>query len=244
MACHIVMLGPPGAGKGTQAKRLAASRAIPHVSTGDMLREAVQSGTPLGQRVQAVLDSGRLVSDDIVADLVRERLARPDALAGVVLDGFPRTVAQAEMLDALLGDGDTGDTLVIVDLAVSAADLIRRLSRRRVCEACGTIVALENVALENAALENAALENAALENAGPAPTCARCGGALVQRSDDREEVVRERLAVYERSTAPLVGFYRERASYRPIDGAQAPDAVAAAVAGAIHGAASAIGQDR
>lgn len=221
MACHIVMLGPPGAGKGTQAKRLAAARGIPHVSTGDMLREAVQSGTPLGRRVQAVLDSGRLVSDEIVADLVRERLARADAGAGVVLDGFPRTVAQAQTLDTLLGDGDA---LVVVDLAVSAADLILRLSRRRVCGGCGMIVALAD--------------------AGAAPVCAQCGGALVQRSDDREEVVRERLAVYERSTAPLVDFYRERASYRPVDGAQAPDAVAAAVAGAIDEAGSVIGLDR
>jgi adenylate kinase len=221
MACHIVMLGPPGAGKGTQALRLAAVRGIPHVSTGDMLREAVQSGTSLGRRVQAVLDSGRLVSDEIVADLVRERLARADALPGVVLDGFPRTVAQAHTLDALLGPGDA---LVIVDLAVSDADLVRRLARRRVCEACGTIVALTE--------------------ADTPRVCARCGGALVQRTDDREEVVRERLAVYERSTAPLVDFYRERASYRPLDGAQAPDAVAGAVAGAIDEAVSVIGQNR
>lgn len=221
MACHIVMLGPPGAGKGTQAKQLAAMRGIPHVSTGDMLREAVQSGTPLGKRVQAVLDSGRLVNDEIVADLVRERLGRADAAAGVVLDGFPRTVAQAQTLDALV---DGGDALVVVDLAVSAADLIRRLSRRRVCQACGTIVALGG-------------------DDGP-PACVLCGGALVQRSDDREEVVRERLAVYERSTAPLVGYYRERPTYRPIDGAQAPEAVAGAVAGAIDEAVAAIGQDR
>ncbi|MCY4027816.1 MAG: adenylate kinase [Acidobacteria bacterium] len=223
MACHIVMLGPPGAGKGTQAKQLAAGRGIPHVSTGDMLREAVQSGTPLGRRVQAVLDSGRLVSDEIVADLVRERLARADAVAGVVLDGFPRTVAQAQTLDALVANGDA---LVVVDLAVSAADLIRRLSRRRVCQACGTIVALNDD-----------------EDDGP-PACVECGGALVQRSDDREEVVRERLAVYEWSTAPLVGYYRERPTYRPIDGAQARDAVAGAVAGAIDEAVAAIGQDR
>ena len=221
MACHIVMLGPPGAGKGTQAKRLAALRGIPHVSTGDMLREAVQSGTPLGRRVQAVLDSGALVSDEIVADLVRERLPRADARAGVVLDGFPRTVAQAQTLDTLLGNGDA---LVIVDLAVSAADLIRRLSRRRVCAACGTIVALAE--------------------AGAPEVCAQCGGALAQRSDDREEVVRERLAVYERSTAPLVDYYRERASYRTIDGAQSPDAVAGAVAAAIDETAAVIGLDR
>ncbi len=221
MACHIVMLGPPGAGKGTQAKRLAALRGVPHVSTGDMLREAVQSGTPLGRRVQAVLDSGALVSDEIVADLVRERLPRADARAGVVLDGFPRTVAQAQTLDTLLGNGDA---LVIVDLAVSAADLIRRLSRRRVCAACGTIVALAE--------------------AGAPEVCAQCGGALAQRSDDREEVVRERLAVYERSTAPLVDYYRERASYRTIDGAQSPDAVAGAVAAAIDETAAVIGLDR
>ncbi|MCE2513421.1 MAG: adenylate kinase [Acidobacteria bacterium] len=221
MACHIVMLGPPGAGKGTQAKRLAAVRGVPHVSTGDMLREAVQSGTPLGRRVQAVLDSGALVSDEIVADLVRERLTRPDARAGVVLDGFPRTVAQAQTLDTLLGNADA---LVIVDLAVSATDLIRRLSLRRVCAACGTIVALVE--------------------AGATEVCAQCGGALTQRSDDREEVVRERLAVYERSTAPLVDYYRERASYRTIDGAQSPDAVAGAVAAAIDETAAVIGQDR
>ena len=221
MACHIVMLGPPGAGKGTQAKRLAAARGIPHVSTGDMLREAVQSGTPLGKRVQAVLDSGRLVSDECVADLVRERLTRADALAGVVLDGFPRTVAQAQTLDTLLGDGDA---LVVVDLMVSAASLIGRLSRRRVCEACGTIVALAEV---------------------DAPEdCAECGGALVQRSDDREAVVRERLAVYDRSTAPLVDFYHARSNYRPIDGAQAPDAVASAVAAGIDETAPMIGQGR
>ena len=225
MACHIVMLGPPGAGKGTQAKQLAAARGIPHVSTGDMLREAVQSGTPLGRRVQAVLDSGRLVNDEIVADLVRERLARADAVAGVVLDGFPRTVAQAQTLDALVANGNA---LVVVDLAVSAADLIRRLSRRRVCQACGTIVAL----------------NDDDDDDGGPQACVECGGALVQRSDDREEVVRERLAVYERSTAPLVGYYRERPTYRPIDGAQAPDAVAGAVAGAIDEAVAAIGQDR
>ena len=220
MACHIVMLGPPGAGKGTQAKRLAAVRGIPHVSTGDMLREAVQSGTPLGERVQSVLDSGALVSDDIVADLVRERLGRADARAGVVLDGFPRTAAQARTLDSLLGNGDV---LVIVDLAVRAADLIRRLSRRRVCTACGTIVALSG--------------------GGATEVCVQCGGALAQRSDDREEVVRERLGVYERSTAPLVDFYRERATYRSVDGAQAPDAVAGAVADAIDEAASVIGRD-
>ena len=206
------MLGPPGAGKGTQAKRLAADRGIPHVSTGDILREAVQAGTELGRQAKAVMDAGQLVSDDIMVGIVRERLDRPDAVAGFVLDGFPRTVPQAKALDAMLGDRDP---LVVVDLAVADDDLVERLSRRRVCGSCGAIVG-------------------ASQGGEPPTTCERCGGALAQRSDDREEVVRERLAVYRQNTAPLVDFYRDRPSFRAIDGRQSAAAVAEAVVEAVE----------
>ena len=180
MALNLVMLGPPGAGKGTQAKSFAAARGIPHISTGDMLREAVAAGTPIGLRAKAVMASGQLVSDEIIVGVVRERLAKPDAQAGFVLDGFPRTVPQAEALDAIVAGRDP---LLVVDIAADDEELIRRLTSRRVCGKCGA--------------------NAGVPEPGqPVPAaCGKCGGALTQRPDDREEVIRERLRVYARDTA-------------------------------------------
>jgi adenylate kinase len=216
MALNLVMLGPPGAGKGTQAKRFAAARGIPHISTGDMLREAVAAGTEIGRRAKAVMEQGGLVSDEIILGVVRERLAKPDARAGFLLDGFPRTVAQAQALDAMMeGRGP----LVVVDLAVADDELVRRLASRRVCSRCGA--------------------NAEFPASGhPAPTaCAKCGGALTQRPDDREEVVRERLRVYARDTRPLVDYYRGRPTFRAVDGARAPEQVAADLAAAVDSAA-------
>lgn len=211
MALNAILLGPPGAGKGTQASRLGRGCRIPHISTGDILREAVQRKTPLGRAAAAVMDAGHLVGDDIMIEIVRQRLRRPDAACGFVLDGFPRTVPQAEALDMTLR---RRDPLVVIDLVVSDAELIRRLSKRRVCEECGAIVG-------------------ALAGEPPA-VCVACGGVLVQRRDDRESVVRERLRVYRRSTEPLLDYYRDRQTYREVDGSLAEDAVAAAVASAVH----------
>ena len=215
MALNLVFLGPPGAGKGTQAKGFAAARGIPHVSTGDMLREAVAAGTELGLKAKAVMESGRLVGDDIIIGVVRERLSRPDAQPGFVLDGFPRTVPQAEALDAVMAGRDP---LVIVDIAVPDEELVRRLTSRRVCGECGA--------------------NAPVPSPGEAipSRCARCGGALTQRADDREEVIRERLHVYGRETYPLIEYYRERPTFRRVDGAQAPEEVAADLAAAVASA--------
>ncbi|MBP1636410.1 MAG: adenylate kinase [Acidobacteria bacterium] len=217
MALNLVMLGPPGAGKGTQAKRLAAAHAIPHVSTGDMLRAAVAEGTELGRRAQAIMAGGRLVGDDVIIGVVRERLAKPDAARGFVLDGFPRTVPQAEALDAVLAGGDP---LVVVEIAADDEELVRRLTSRRVCSRCGA--------------------NADVPRPGEAPPerCARCGGELTQRPDDREEVIRERLRVYARDTRPLVEYYGGRPTFRRVDGAQPPDAVARDLEAAVASAAA------
>ena len=212
MALNLMLMGPPGAGKGTQARRLARGFRVPHIATGDILREAVEMDSPLGRAAAAIMDAGQLVGDEIVIGIVRQRLQRPDAATGFVLDGFPRTVPQAEALDAML---DRRNQLVVIDIAVDDAEIIRRLSRRRVCAACGTIVGAAE---------------------GTLPTsCPDCDGVLVQRRDDHESVVRDRLSVYRQQTAPLVDYYRNRPTFRSVDGGLTEDEVAAAVADAAHG---------
>lgn len=212
MALNLLMLGPPGAGKGTQAERFARSRGIPKISTGDILREAVHAGTKIGRRAKTVMDRGELVGDDVMIGIVRERLERPDALAGFVLDGFPRTVAQASALDGIM----TGrDPLIVLDIVVPEAELVRRLGTRLICENCGA---------------NAPFQGEV------AAACSRCGGRLVQRADDNQSVVLERLKVYHRQSEPLAAYYRVRPTFRSIDGAQPPDRVAADLVAAIEAA--------
>jgi adenylate kinase len=211
---RLVMLGAPGAGKGTQAEMFAKAKGALRISTGDILREAVQAGTELGRVTKAVMDSGQLVGDDIMIGIARERLSRPDTRVGYVLDGFPRTVAQAAALDEMF---DHTVPLVVVNIEVPEERLIERLTLRRICGSCGW-------------------------NAVPGITqCSKCGGALVQRRDDNVEVVRERLRVYARQTEPLVEFYQRRPTFRVVDGDQTADAVAADLAAAV---ASASGAER
>jgi len=212
---NLVMLGPPGAGKGTQARRLAESRGVPHISTGEILRAAVEANTDLGRKAKAVIESGRLVSDEIMIGIVNDRLDNDDARKGFLLDGFPRTVFQADALDNILGGRQP---LVVIDLSVNDDELVRRLSTRRMCESCGVITGAVS--------------------GKPAVVCDTCGGALKQRSDDREEVVRERLVVYRQSTEPLIGYYQHRPTFRSIDGSQDEESVAALVGAAVDGATS------
>jgi len=188
---RVIFLGAPGARKGTQARRLAGESSVPQVATGDMLREAVAEGTPLGREAKRYMDSGALVPDDVVIGLVDERLARSDAGAGYVLDGFPRTVAQAEALDALLRRRRQElDRVIFFD--VSRDELIRRLTGRRICRKCGTAFHLVSAPPRTAG------------------RCDVCGGELYQREDDAEATVARRLDVYETQTAPLLDYYRRR----------------------------------
>ena len=214
-ALNVVMLGPPGAGKGTQAERLAGRRSLPRISTGDILREAVQARTPLGCAARDTMDAGRLVSDDVMIGIVGERLGRDDARRGFVLDGFPRTVDQATALDRMM---EARGPLLVLDIVVPEDVLVRRLAARRICGRCGA---------------NAAVQWTT--------RCEKCGGALVSRTDDDEEIVRERLEVYLRQSKPLVDYYSGRDTFRAINGNQDADVVTAAVEGALIEAAEAGG---
>jgi adenylate kinase len=227
---NLIVLGPPGAGKGTQAERFALTRGIPRISTGDILRDAVQSGNEIGGQVQAIMDRGELVSDEIMTRIVRERLNRPDARSGFVLDGFPRTVAQAGALDAIM---DGRGPLVIIDIVVPETELVRRLGSRMICADCG----FNAGGLGEAIASVASAAGGIATDAGAAKEaerrCRRCGGRLVQRSDDNEAVVKERLKVYYCQTAPIVDYYRNRPTFRSVNGAQSPEQVAADLAAAI-----------
>lgn len=201
MSLRVIMLGAPGAGKGTQAERLAEREGLPKISTGDILREAVTRGTPLGEAAKEVMESGHLVGDDIMIALVGERLGEADCGRGFVLDGFPRTVPQARALDGMVaGHGP----LTVLHVKVPLEVLVRRLSTRMVCHDCGHNMAPELT---------------------PADPCDRCGGAFVQRADDNQEVVRERLKVYEEETEPLVEHYRALPTFFTVDGDQPADRV-------------------
>ena len=214
MSLRVIFLGPPGAGKGTQAQNLAGEWGVPHIATGDMLREAVAAGTALGLEAKRHMDSGGLVPDDVVIGLVGERLAQPDAKAGCVLDGFPRTVAQAEALDALFARaGIALDRVVYFD--VSRAELLRRLTGRRVCRACGRTFHLVSAPPRVAG------------------KCDVCGSELYQRADDSEATVVTRLDVYQKQTAPLLDYYRDRKLLTEVVGEGSVDQVAEAIRRAV-----------
>ncbi len=226
MALNLIFLGPPGAGKGTQADRFAQAKGIPKISTGDILRGAVAAGSELGLRAKAIMDAGNLVSDDIMIGIVRERLERPDVVEGFILDGFPRTVAQAEALDGIMAGRSP---LTIVDIQVPDAELVRRLTSRLICQGCGSN-APEGLQAGSTAVAEA--------------RCGKCGGVFVQRADDNETVVLERLKVYQRNTRPLVEFYQARPSFCAIDGTQTPAQVAAKIESAVDAVAAAAGVER
>ena len=203
----VVVLGKQGAGKGTQCKRLAQHLGVPHVSTGDILRAAVRDQTQIGLEVSSILDAGQLVSDDLVNRLVTERFAMPDAAGGALLDGYPRTDAQAEALDEILGEDGVK---ICINLDVPNSLVAERLSSRRVCQECGAIYRDTDIDAISG-------------------TCTNCGGDVVLRADDMPEAIIKRLEVYERDTAPLLSFYEARGLLVRVDGDQDPQEVTAEI---------------
>lgn len=213
---NIVFMGPPGAGKGTQAEKIVSEFKIPHISTGDAFRLAMKQETPLGIEAKSYVDKGLLVPDDITIGIVRERLAQPDCEAGFLLDGFPRTISQAEALDEIVASLDRSIEHVI-NLTVDRSLLLARLTGRRICRSCG---ATFHVLFNPPKVEN---------------TCDKCGGELYQRSDDTEEKVGTRLDEYMNKTAPLLAYYESKGVLRQVDGEQDIDKVTADVYAILRG---------
>ena len=206
---NIIFLGPPGAGKGTQAQRICNALNIPQISTGDILRRAIKEQTPTGLKAKSYIDAGKLVPDDVIIDIVRDRLAQDDAKNGYILDGFPRTVPQAEALEGI------ADIDAVIDLDVADEKLIDRLSGRRVCLKCGATYHISRL--------------------NGKTICDSCSDELVQRADDKAETVLNRLKVYHDQTAPLVDFYQKKGLLRVIDGDQDMDTIFASIMAIVKG---------
>lgn len=216
MSMRVVLLGAPGAGKGTQAKKLIDKYRIPQISTGDILRKAVADGTPLGKEAKVIMDQGGLVSDKIVLGLVEERLKQPDCKAGYILDGFPRNTAQAEALDKMLaGMGASLTTALSIDVDMN--DLLKRLTGRRTCKSCQQMY------------------NIYFTPSKKQGVCDKCGGALFQRDDDKEETIKKRLDVYEKQTAPLISYYGKKKILKAVQGVGSVDDIFKKVCATLEG---------
>ncbi|MCL5670707.1 MAG: adenylate kinase [Acidobacteria bacterium] len=206
MAQILVFLGPPGAGKGTQARVVAKELGIPHISTGDILREAAQEKTSLGLAAKAKMNKGELVPDDVICEIVKQRLSKPDCSGGAILDGFPRTIAQAEFLEGILQRTGRGEALVL-NIDVETESIIRRLTGRRTCSTCGEIY---NIYLNPPRQDG---------------ICDKDGGKLIQRADDNEEAIRTRFRAYEQDTLPLIDYYKRRNALHQVDGSGEPEVI-------------------
>jgi len=213
---HILLMGPPGAGKGTQAEKLVEQFQVPHISTGDMFRTAVKEGSPLGKQAKEYMDAGQLVPDSVTIGIVKEGLAKPECKKGFILDGFPRTLEQANALDEALKD--LGITLKrVVNINVPASELLTRITGRRICRKCGSTY---HVAFNKPTRED---------------VCDKCGGELYQRDDDKEATVKKRLDVYTAQTEPLIAYYKTKGLYAEIDGLQDIDKVFADIVANLRG---------
>jgi adenylate kinase len=212
---RLILFGPPGVGKGTQAKLLSAKFLIPQISTGDMLREAVTAGTDLGKKAKAIMDAGQLVSDDIMIGIIRDVLGSPRCARGFILDGFPRTVPQAKALASLLVELNIKLTCV-VNMEIDEAEVVRRLSSRLTCKKCGKIYSLD------------------IDKLADPKRCPNCGGELYQRDDDKPETVRKRLRVYADSTAPVKEFYEHSGILKNVNGMGSVEDVNAAILDVLH----------